>query len=511
MNMHFDRSKSFMRSPRTRWLILTALALLLAIFINLLVSLLPSSVTRFDMTSTKLTDLSDFSEEYIRSLDEEVTIHYICITGNEDEGVRTLLSRYDELSDKLTVNEVDPAVHPTFISRYTDRELSDNSIIVESAKRSKVLEYTDLLLYTVYATDDGSQYTPIGEMIHADFSTYYNTYKDLFDYGTYSYDIAFTGEGTITSAIDYAIGDILPKVYTVTGHGETELSSALLSYLALDNIDTSELALPTAEALPEDANCLVINAPQIDLTEAEASLLREYLIGGGNIMLLTDSSATALTNLMNLMQEFGLEGSAGILRENDSDRYYSYPYFLLPFSDGARDLFDLNAYTLLMPYAHPISMTECEYPMTYTSLFRTSQKAILEPIEEEGEEGTASEDDVQTDSTEALEAASYDVGALVKLQTEQGSGKICWIGSSVMLNSDYNSFVSGGNYTYFLAIIESMCEKTNSIVIDSKQMAEPSVVLSVGQASFWAVIIIALIPLSIVVTGIIIRERRRRR
>lgn len=509
MNTHFNRTQLSSHSPRTRWLILTALALLLAVLINLLVSLLPTSFTRIDMTSTQLTDLSDFSREYIRSLNDEVTIHYVCITGNEDESVRTLLNRYDELSDKLTVTEVDPAVHPTFISGYTERELTDNSIIVESAKRSKALDYTDLLVYTVYATDDGSTYTPVGQMIHEDFSTFYNTYKDLFDYGTYSYDIAFAGEDTITSAIDYVIGDVLPKVYTVTGHGETELSSALLNYLALDNIDTAELTLPTAQTLPEDADCIIINAPQIDLTESEGTLLREYLIRGGNIMLLTDSSATTLTNLMNLMNEFGLEGTAGILRENDSNQYYSYPYFLLPSSDGARDLYNLNAYSLLMPYAHPIAMTECEYSMTYTSLFSTSPKAILEPIENEAsEESTSSEEQTQTEESEPT---SYDIGALVKLQTEQGSGKICWLGSSSMLNSDYNSVVSGGNYTYFLAIIESMCDKTNSISIDSKQMAQPSIILSVGQASFWAVIIIGLIPLVIVSAGIIIRERRRRR
>lgn len=506
-----DQNQSILHSPRARWLILTALAILLALGVNLLITLLPSDIAQFDMTSAKLTDLSDFSREYIKSLDEEVTIHYICITGNEDEGVRTLLRRYDELSDKLTVNEVDPAVHPTFVSGYTDRELSDNSIIVESTKRRKVLDYTDLLIYTVYATDDGSAYTPIGEMIHTDFSTFYNTNKDLFDYGVYSYDIAFAGEGTITSAIDYAIGDILPKIYTVTGHGETELSSALLSYLALDNIDTAELTLPTARSLPEDADCLIINAPQIDLTEAEAALLREYLVGGGNIILLTDSSAVDLAILMSLMKEFGMEADAGILRENDSQRYYSYPYFLLPFADGARDLYNLDAYTLLMPYAHPISMTECDYTMTYTSLFHTSEKAILEALEDGSEEDPSSEGESQTNQSETPEASSYDVGALVKLQTEQGSGKLCWLGSSMMLSSDYNGAVSGGNYTYFLAIIESMCEKTNSIVIDSKQMAEPSVILSVGQASFWAVVIIGLIPLATVVTGIIIRERRRRR
>lgn len=513
MNTTNNRKRAF-RLPSNRWLLLTALSLLLVILLNLLIALLPTGLTRFDMTATKLTDLSDMSVEYLKSLKDEVTLHYICITGNEDEGVLTLLDRYDERSDKLTVKKVDPAVHPSFVAGYTDRELSDNSIIVESAKRRKVLDYTDLLIYTVYATDDGSQYTPIGEMLHADFTTFYQTYADYFSYGTYSYEVQFAGENAITSAIDYVVGETLPKVYTVTGHGESALSSVLLSYLSLDNIDTADLALPAAETLPDDADCLILNAPQQDITETEAALLRAYLVGGGNIMLLTDSNATELPVLMALMKEFGMEASSGILKEGRSDRYYSLPYFLLPNTAGAQELYGLTAYTLLMPYAHPIAMTECDYTMTYTSLFSTSDRTILEPIadgETDPENELTNENADDSESDGEAEPSSYDVGALVKLQTEAGSGKLCWLSSSMLLVSDYNNAVSGGNYTYFLAILESMCEKSGSLAIASKTMTEPSLVLSNGQIGFWAFVIIGLIPVSLAIIGIVIRERRRRR
>lgn len=511
MNRPNNSSNGIFHSPKNRWLLLTALALILVMLVNLLISLLPSGIVRVDMTASKLTDLTDFTKEYVASLDEEITLHYVCVTGNEDEAVRTMVDRYDELSEKLSVNEVDPVVHPNFVAGYTDRELSDNSIIVESQKRRKVLDYNDFMVYTVYVTENGSEYTPIGEMIYADFSTFYSTYEDYFLYGTYTYEVEFAGEGTVTSAIDYVIGDVLPKVYSVTGHGETALTSALLGYLSLDNIDHAELALPTAEAIPSDADCLILNAPQTDLKAHEADLLRAYLLGGGNVILLTDSAQSELSVLNGLMNEFGMEAQAGILRENDTSRYYSYPYFLLPNTAGAQDLYDLTAYTLLMPYAHPIAMTECEYTMTYTSLFQTSSHTVLESLE--GDEAEADDPDDENDGSVGAEQdeASYDVGALVKLQTDEGSGKLCWLGSAMMLGSDYNSAVSGGNYTYFLAILESMCDKTSSIAIDSKSMTESALVLSNGQSSFWAVVIIGLIPLAVLTVGIVIRGRRRRK
>lgn len=504
------------RSPAANRLLLTALALLLVILLNLLTSLLPAGWTRFDMTSTKLTELTDVTRNYVKALDDEVTLHYICITGNEDKGVRTMLDRYDELSDKLTVKQVDPAVHPTFVDGYTDRELIDNSIIVESKKRRKVLDYTDLLVYTVYETTDGSEYTPIGEMLHTDFSTFFETYKDYFSYGYYSYDVKFAGESAITSAIDYVVGDVLPKVYTVTGHGETALSATLLSYLSLDNIDCADLSLPTADKLPDDADCLILNAPLIDLTEQEASLLRDYLLRGGNVILLTDSNAMKLSVLMALLNEFGMDGSGGMIREGDSSYYYpASPYFLQPDTSGARDLYGLTAYTLLMPNAHPIAMTECDYTMTYTSLFRTSGKALLETITDDESEESEASDKSGSEGDEASDTESqptrYDVGALVKLQTEAGSGQLCWLGSPMMLVSDFNNAVSGGNYTYFLSILGEMCEKTGSLAIDAKPMTQASLVLTNGQASFWAVVIIGLIPLSLISVGIVIRERRRRR
>lgn len=514
MNNTKNKLFSLFKSTAANRLILTALALLLVILLNLLITLLPTSMTRYDMTAAKLTDLTDVTRDYVKALDEDVTLHYICITGNEDEGLATMLERYDELSDQLTVKQVDPAVHPTFVSGYTDRTLSDNSVILESGKRRKVLDYTDLLIYTVYKTDDGSEYTPIGEMLHTDFTTFFETYADYFSYGTYSYDVAFAGESAITSAIDYVVGDVLPKVYTLTGHGETALSAALLSYLSLDNIDCADYSLPTADALPTDADCLILNAPQTDLTDREASLLRDYLAGGGNIILLTDYAATELPVLMGLMGEFGMEAQSGLLSESQSTNYYSLPYFLLPDTAGARDLYSLSAYTLLLPYAHPIAMTESDYTMTYTSLFRTSDSALLEPIEsDEGDESQQTEMPTDSENDTEVETipSQYDVGALVKLQTEAGSGQLCWLSSPMMLVGDYNNAVSGGNYTYFLTILESMCEKTGSLAIASKPMTEASLMLSNGQAGFWAVLIIGLIPLSLPIIGIIIRERRKRR
>ena len=63
--------------------------------------------------------------------------------------------------------------------------------------------------------------------------------------------------------------DTLPKLYTLTGHDEASLSDTLTSQIEKENIDIEELNLVTSESVPDDADCLMINGPQKDITADE--------------------------------------------------------------------------------------------------------------------------------------------------------------------------------------------------------------------------------------------------
>ena len=92
-------------------------------------------------------------------------------------------------------------------------------------------------------------------------------YQYDIDYSTYTQTkSAYDGEGQLTSAISYVTSEDLPKVYTITGHGETALDDTFKSALEKMNISVEDLTLLQEEAIPEDAAAVIINGPTSDFS-----------------------------------------------------------------------------------------------------------------------------------------------------------------------------------------------------------------------------------------------------
>ena len=284
------------RAVRVGGYSVAAAAIVIAIIVaaNALVRALPAQWTQFDTTSSQLFSISDQTESIVGSLETPVTIHWIVQSGQEDATLETLLERYQALSENLTVEKVDPVVSPTFLEQYDVGSVYNNSLIVESEARYRYVDYYDIYTY--------------------DYSSYYTTG---------SVDMNFAGEGAITSAVSYVVNDDLPKVYTLTGHGEGSLSSDFQSAAEQDNVEFEELSLLSAETVPEDADCVLILAPQSDIADVELTALQAYLDGGGRLLLITDppQEGAELTNLETLMAGYGVHAVDGIVVEEDQANY----------------------------------------------------------------------------------------------------------------------------------------------------------------------------------------------
>lgn len=284
------------RAVRVGGYSVAAAAIVIAIIVaaNALVRALPAQWTQFDTTSSQLFSISDQTESVVGSLETPVTIHWIVQSGQEDATLETLLERYQALSENLTVEKVDPVVSPTFLEQYDVGSVYNNSLIVESEARYRYVDSYDIYEY--------------------DYTNYYTTG---------SVDMNFAGEGAITSAVSYVVNDDLPKVYTLTGHGEGSLSSDFQSAAEQDNVEFEELSLLSAETVPEDADCVLILAPQSDIADVELTALQAYLDGGGRLLLITDppQEGAELTNLETLMASYGVHAVDGIVVEEDQANY----------------------------------------------------------------------------------------------------------------------------------------------------------------------------------------------
>ena len=168
------------------WAVLAAVIVLaVLVLVNVAVGKLPESWTNYDLTAVKLYSIGDETRAIVKNLQEPVTVYWLVSEGNEDTTIQELLERYDELSDLLTVEKVDVTTRPNFAASYTEGALYQNSLIAESAKRFKVLNYTDIFV-TDYIFNE--------------------------DYSDYTTSTTFEGENVLTGAVDYVTTDVLPTV-----------------------------------------------------------------------------------------------------------------------------------------------------------------------------------------------------------------------------------------------------------------------------------------------------------
>ena len=95
-------------------LAVTAIVLAILIAVNILASVLPTSVTKYDITSTNLYSVTSSTKVVVNALEKDVTIYWVVQADEEDEVIENLLGKYESLSPHITVTKKNPDVFPTF-------------------------------------------------------------------------------------------------------------------------------------------------------------------------------------------------------------------------------------------------------------------------------------------------------------------------------------------------------------------------------------------------------------
>ena len=470
---------------------LTLVVIAFVIVVNLMVGELPSTVTKFDTSSLKLYTLTDSTVQIVEGLAEDVTMYYIVQNGTEDVNIEEMLNRYSSYSSRIKVRKIDPTSNPGFSAKYTDDQLSNNSVIVESAKRSSVV--TNEEIYTVQYTEE-------------DYYNYYMT--GVLPSGT----TYFNGEGALTTAIDYVTADDLPVLYIVTGHGETDLSETVLADAKAENILTEQLALLTVTEIPEDAGAVIINTPTSDLSETERDVLLTYLDLGGKLILVTDYesfSDAKMPNLAAVAKAYGLQAQSGLLMEGITSNYMQYPFYLLPNvnaeSDVAMNLNSTNITTIL-PFAHGITKVADTDKFIEGVLTTSADAFVIADLEARINEFANTDTPERAyEKQDGDPAGTFFVAASAE-DTATG-GKLLWVSSPFFITDEFYSY----NGELFMSALTMLCEKSSSISILGKAMQIQSLAVSSAAAAFWGAVIIILLPVGTVVLGLVIWNRRRKR
>ena len=449
----------------------TAVVLAILIAVNVFVSAMPSGATEYDISASKLYSVTSNTKSVVNALTEDVTIYWIVQADEEDDVIGKLLDRYESLSDHITVEKRNPDVYPTFAEQYTDGTVYNNSLVVECGDRSRYIGYEDIYL------TDASMYS-------------------------YSYSTSFDGEGAITSAIDYVTNPDQPVVYTLTGHGEEDLPATFADSLEKENITVEDLSLLNTAEIPEDVACLIVYAPQSDISEAERDTLASYVAGGGRLLVMAGPvEAAGLPNFYSLLKPYGVTAAEGIVVEEDQAHYvYPSPVALMPDlaeSDVTAPLLE-EGYYVIVPLAAGLTVGENTTSASVTSLLTTSEASFSKPAGYDM--ATYEKEDGDIDGPFAL---------AVDIACDSG-GELIWVSSSAYLDDMYNAYSSGANVNFTMNALSQLIGESETLSIRAKSLNYNYLTISDSVSGLLQVVMIGLIPLAFLGTGIILVVRRRR-
>lgn len=456
---------------------ISAIFICVIIVINLIVGELPSKYTQLDVSEGKLYSIGDQTKEVLKGLEKDVTIYQIAQEGSEDETIANLLEKYADESKYVKVVKKDPVVNPKFVSEYTSEDISANSLIVVCGDRNKVIDYQ-------------------------------NIYEASLDYTTYSYQTTgFDGEGQITSAIAYVTSEDLPILYTLEGHGEKELGSAIKEGIEKSNIQINSLNLLTEGTVPEDTDCLLINSPSTDISAEEKDAILEYLENGGKSMIFSDYTEEKLENFDSILENYGVKRADGIVFEGDTQRYgMQMPYYLIPeiqSTDASGDVAS-SGYMVLAPYAQGIQkLEEVRDTLTVESLLTTSDSSYSK---------TNMNSDTLEKEAEDIEGP-FDLGvSITETVGEDKETQIVYYSTANLMDNQINQLVSGGNAQMILSSLNWMTgsEEQTNVSIPSKNLQVSYLTLTAYDTSFWTICTIGLIPGFFLIVGFVVWYKRRK-
>lgn len=453
------------------------------VVLNLLISSLPSGAVKYDMSGNDLYSVSDATRGIVKGISADITVYQIAPSGSENKTISEFVRRYSAMNSRIKLEIKDPELYPTFVSQYTENTLNTNSLIVVNTVtgRSKCIDYNDIF-YLDYSSLTEEQY--YYAMMGYDMSAYATS--------------VFAGEQELTSALDYVTTSSIPVIYELTGHGETAFGSGYQSIISTDNIDRKTLDMKTEAQIPEDATLLVMNVPTKDITAEERTLLANYLTAGGKLMLVTDYQNGKLENLYALAEEYGLHYTDGIVMEGASSRFQQRRYFVFPKieSNSYTENLGTGAY-VFMPYSHGITVDETLADgITVTKLLTTSDQAYIKS--EKAAQTTTEKEDGDL-------SGSFCLGVLSK--NNQGGG-IVWFSSPYFTNDEMLSYYSNGQA--FGSVAGALCDKKVSVSIATKTISTEYLNVSSGAQSIWFVLLVVLVPVSALIFGFLVWNRRRK-
>ncbi len=235
---------------------------------------------RWDMTQTGRFTLSSISKSFLQSLDSDVLV-VMAFTRNSGlfSEVEGMLTEYERQSnDRLRVEVLDLSRNRDRLAELKDQhgiEFNRDMLAIISDNRVKVVGAEDL----VRRSADGR----VSE---------------------------FSGEEILTSTLLEVAEAQQKKVYLLSGNRVVDelmaIGQQLTDLAVIQNLRVETLVLGTANAIPTDAEAIVIAGPDVDLNARELELIEDYWENRSGSLLVMLNPAASTPNLSAFVRKRGI-------------------------------------------------------------------------------------------------------------------------------------------------------------------------------------------------------------
>ncbi|SHO50537.1 GldG family protein [Anaerocolumna xylanovorans] len=452
----------------------SAVVIVIVIILNVIISQLDLKI---DVTNDNKYTLTSVTKDYVKKIKDDITIYYLVQTGQENKTTQQIVEKYPGISSHIKVEYKDPLLYPNFASKYVDDKVTNDSVLVVNNTNKRV-KYVDSSSMVVSQID-------------------YQTYQ--------SYQTGIDVEGQVTSAIQYVTTDNLPIMYTVTGHGEADLSSTITTALGKINVTQKSLNTLTTESIPEDCSVLLINVPQKDYSPDEVTLIKNYLSNGGHAIIYTDYQATSLDNFSSLLNYYGVSVVPGFVVEGSRDHYMGqYINWIVPnieSHDITSSLKSANIY-IVAPYSSGLQEADSvRSTIETTPLLITSDEAYSKTDVNSSNAGKEKGD---------IEGP-FNIGLAITEKYNEKETKLIVYGSSALIDESMVATSSLGNLDLFLNTVNYVTDKKDTLAVRTVSTEQQYLNVTAAKANLWSILIVVVLPVLVLVSGGYVVLRRRKK
>ena len=479
--------KKFFKTITNKWLLkgtttIILVALVIACYIGINWGVEQLTIEDLDFTTKKLYSLSDATKERLKDLDEDITIQLINM--GDYSYVIEYASKYENASDRITVEEIDDISTRVDLQTKYNIDTSSNLIVVKNGEKEKTLTTSDLYTYD------------------------YSTYETI--------DVT---EEAITNAIVEVTIEEKPHIYVLEGkaYNDPEQSLGIIANKLIDESnDINLLDIITTGNVPEDCDCLIITTLKQDLSDLERDKIIEYINNGGKLLILSSQNTLEVDtpNFDQILAQYGVAINYGVILEQDSGKtLYDTPNMIVTEASATfMDKIDMALKVFLVnpgkiEFADETKLEELG--VTYETIAYTSDSSFVR---------TNLSETSKTRKDGDSEEGSCIVGAHItkEISEEKTSQLIIYsdetFASTSSLILGYQSIYAVymyNNEDVVLNSVSHLTERTDTITIRKTDESETYTVTD--QEDVIIKTIIFVIPVIIIIIGIGVWIFRRRR